>query len=61
MKKVLVVIDMQKDFVDGALGTSEAVAIIDNVIEKIETPKIITSKIGITIFENFSTPLSTPQ
>ena len=35
MKKVLVVVDMQKDFVDGALGTSEAVAIVDNVVEKI--------------------------
>ena len=36
MKKVLVVVDMQKDFVDGALGTKEAVAIVDNVVKKIE-------------------------
>lgn len=36
MKKVLIVVDMQKDFVDGALGTSEAVAIIDNVVNKIQ-------------------------
>lgn len=36
MKKVLIVVDMQKDFVDGALGSSEAVAIVDNVVEKIE-------------------------
>lgn len=36
MKKILVVVDMQKDFVDGALGTAEAVAIVDNVVEKIE-------------------------
>lgn len=36
MKKVLVVVDMQKDFVDGALGSSEAIAIVDNVVEKIE-------------------------
>ena len=36
MKKILVVVDMQKDFVDGALGTSEAVAIVDNVVNKIE-------------------------
>jgi len=35
MKKVLVVVDMQKDFVDGALGSKEAVAIIDNVVNKI--------------------------
>ena len=36
MKKVLIVVDMQKDFVDGALGTKEAVAIVDNVTKKIE-------------------------
>ena len=36
MKKILVVVDMQQDFVDGALGTSEAVAIVDNVVNKIE-------------------------
>ncbi|MBR5134215.1 MAG: cysteine hydrolase [Clostridia bacterium] len=35
MKKLLVVVDMQKDFVDGALGTPEAQAIVDNVVEKI--------------------------
>ncbi len=36
MKKILVVVDMQKDFVDGALGSKEAVAIVDNVVEKIK-------------------------
>ncbi len=36
MKKLLIVVDMQKDFVDGALGTAEAVAIVDNVVSKIE-------------------------
>ena len=35
MEKVLIVVDMQKDFVDGALGTPEAVAIVDNVVDKI--------------------------
>ena len=33
--KVLVVVDMQNDFIDGALGTKEAVAIVPNVVEKI--------------------------
>ena len=37
MKKILIVIDMQKDFVDGALGTPEAMAIVDSVVNKIET------------------------
>lgn len=36
MQKVLVVVDMQKDFIDGALGTNEAVAIVPKVKEKIE-------------------------
>lgn len=35
MKKTLIVIDMQKDFIDGALGTKEAVAIVENVKKKI--------------------------
>lgn len=35
MKKILVVVDMQKDFIDGALGTSEAVGIVPNVTRKI--------------------------
>lgn len=35
MKHFLIVVDMQKDFVDGALGTPEAVAIVPNVVDKI--------------------------
>ena len=35
MKKLLLVIDMQNDFIDGALGTPEAEAIVDKVVEKI--------------------------
>ena len=37
MRKILVVIDMQNDFIDGALGTAEAEAIVDNVVAKIRT------------------------
>lgn len=36
MQNVLVVVDMQNDFIDGALGTAEAVAIVPNVKKKIE-------------------------
>ena len=36
MKKILVVVDMQNDFIDGALGTAEAVAIVPKVAEKIK-------------------------
>lgn len=35
MRKILVVVDMQRDFVDGALGSAEAQAIVDNVVNKI--------------------------
>ena len=35
MQDVLVVVDMQNDFIDGALGTKEAVAIVTKVEEKI--------------------------
>ena len=34
--KVLVVIDMQKDFIDGALGSAEAQAIVPNVAKKVK-------------------------
>ena len=34
--KTLIVIDMQNDFIDGSLGTDEAVAIVDNVKAKIK-------------------------
>lgn len=35
MKKILVVVDMQNDFIDGALGTKEAMGIVDAVATKI--------------------------
>ena len=35
MQDVLIVVDMQNDFIDGALGTAEAVAIVPNVEKKI--------------------------
>jgi nicotinamidase-related amidase len=35
--KILVVVDMQNDFIDGVLGTQEAEKIISNVVDKINT------------------------
>ena len=35
MQNILIVVDMQNDFIDGALGTREAVAIVPAVAEKI--------------------------
>ena len=37
MRKILIVIDMQNDFINAALGTKEAVAIVDAVKEKIRS------------------------
>lgn len=37
MQNILVVVDMQNDFIDGALGTKEAVAIVPKVKQKIES------------------------
>ena len=42
MKHVLVVIDMQKDFVDGSLGTKEARQIVPLVVKAINDPKYDT-------------------
>lgn len=37
MEKILIIVDMQKDFVDGSLGTKEAQAIVPAVKNKIES------------------------
>ena len=34
-KKVLVVVDMQNDFISGTLGSKEAQAVVDNVVQRI--------------------------
>lgn len=36
MDKILIVVDMQNDFVTGALGSDEAKAIVGNVVEKVK-------------------------
>lgn len=53
MQKILIVVDMQNDFIDGALGTKEAQAIVSNVVEKVKAfdGKIIFTRD--THFENY--------
>ena len=53
MQNILIVVDMQNDFIDGALGTKEAVAIVPAVKEKIENfdGKVIFTRD--THFENY--------
>ena len=58
MKKILVIVDIQKDFVDGALGTPEAVAIIDNAVSKIEG---FEGKIYVTFDTHFEDYLETAE
>jgi nicotinamidase-related amidase len=45
MQNILIVVDMQNDFIDGALGTKEAVSIVPAVKEKI---KSFTGKVFFT-------------
>ncbi|MBR4799173.1 MAG: cysteine hydrolase [Clostridia bacterium] len=58
MKKILVVVDMQKDFVDGALGTKEAVAILPAAVKKI---KEFEGKIFVTFDTHYADYLSTAE
>ena len=55
--KVLIVIDMQVDFINGSLGTKEAQAIVPNVINKIKEYEKIDNSIIVftkdTHFENY--------
>lgn len=37
MEKILIVVDMQKDFIDGALGNEECRAVVSNVVNKINS------------------------
>jgi len=39
MKNLLIVVDMQNDFITGALGSPQAAGILQNVIEKVENHK----------------------
>ncbi len=54
MSKMLVVVDMQKDFIDGALGTKEAVEIVPyvkSIIESFDGKVLFTRD---THFENYA-------
>lgn len=35
-KDILIIVDAQNDFIDGSLGTKEAVSAVDNIVKKIE-------------------------
>ena len=52
-KKIVVVVDMQKDFIDGALGSAEAVKIVDRCAEKIKEAKANGEKKPFILFRPF--------
>lgn len=58
MIKILVVVDMQKDFVDGSLGSGEAAAIIPAVVKKI---KNFDGKIFVTFDTHFENYMDTSE
>ena len=58
MKKYLITVDMQKDFVDGALGSKEAEAIVPAVCEKIRN---FDGEIFVTLDTHFEDYLKTSE
>ena len=58
MKHILVVVDIQKDFVDGALGTPEAVAMLENAAQKI---KEFNGDIFVTYDTHFDNYMNTAE
>ena len=58
MKRFLVAVDLQKDFVDGALGTNEAQAIVPNAVKMI---KNFDGKILVTFDTHSENYLSTAE
>ena len=61
MKRTLIVIDMQNDFIDGSLGTKEAQAIVPNVKRKIEEYKARGDEIIFTRDTHYSNYLETNE
>lgn len=58
MKKFLVVVDMQKDFIDGALGSKEACAIVPAAVKKITD---FDGEIFVTLDTHFDDYLETAE
>lgn len=61
MKELLVVVDMQTDFVDGALGTKEAENIVENVVSKVKSAKECGKDIIFTMDTHMENYLKTQE
>lgn len=55
----LIVVDMQNDFIDGSLGSKEAVAIVDNVKKKIDAYRAAGKQIIFTRDTHYDNYLDT--
>lgn len=61
MKRLLVVVDMQKDFIDGSLGTKEAQEIVPNVAEKIKEYQNAGDQVVFTFDTHYENYLETQE
>lgn len=59
MFKILACIDLQNDFIDGTLGTKEAVAIVPNVVRKLENTNMRETLVLFTKDTHYSDYLNT--
>ena len=59
--KLLIVVDMQNDFIDGALGTKDAVAIVPAVKAKIEEYRSMNNQVVFTYDTHQSNYLETQE
>ena len=59
--KALIIVDMQNDFIDGALGTPEAQAIVSNVVNKMKNHKNTDTIILFTKDTHKENYLDTPE
>lgn len=61
MNRLLVVIDMQKDFVNGTLGSKEAQAIVPYVIDKIKAYEAAGQEVVYTLDTHFQDYMDTME
>ena len=61
MKKAIVVVDMQNDFVDGALGTAEAQAMLPRMVEKLTAARAAGTALVFTMDTHGTDYLTTQE
>ena len=61
MKHLLIVVDMQNDFIDGSLGTKEACAIVPAVARKVKTYEERGDEVVFTLDTHFDNYLETAE